>query len=59
VQRREVQLLGGFAAQADRRLHFGLGESAEREVEVTVEWYGGPAKTLRLAVDRLHRLTGP
>jgi len=59
VQRREVQLLGGFAAQADRRLHFGLAETTEREVEVTVEWYGGPTKTHRLGIDRLHRLEGP
>ena len=58
-QRREVQLMGGFAAQAGRRLTFGLGASLAREVEVRVEWPRGPVTTHRLTVDRLHHLAAP
>jgi hypothetical protein len=56
AQRREVQLMGGFAAQAERRLVFGLGDTGERQVEVTVQWPRGQRQTVRLDVDTLHVL---
>lgn len=56
TQRKELQLLAGFSAQADRRLVFGLGAGDEREVEVTVQWHRGPTETFRLAVNQHHRL---
>jgi hypothetical protein len=59
TQRREVQLMGGFGAQAGRRLTFGLGDSTGPEVDVVVRWPQGRSTTHRLAVDRLHRLAAP
>ncbi len=59
AQRKELQLMGGFAAQADPRLLFGLGDEPASEVEVKIEWFNGPTETKRLAVDRYHVLTRP
>jgi hypothetical protein len=59
AQRREVQLMGGFSAQAGRRLTFGLGQAALEAVDVTVRWPGGATSSHRLGVDRLHRLAAP
>lgn len=56
VQRREAQLMGGFSAQADPRLHFGLGTSSATQVEVEVAWHHGPSERLSLGIDRHHRL---
>jgi hypothetical protein len=56
-QRREVQLMGGFSAQAGRRLTFGLGATSADVVEVTVQWPTGPSSKHVLAVDMLHRLS--
>ncbi len=55
VQRKELQLMGGFAAQASPRLTFGLGGDALGEVEVSVT-LGEKRWTRTLAVDRLHRI---
>jgi enediyne biosynthesis protein E4 len=57
VQRKEVQVMGGFAGQADPSLLFGLGEQTPPEVEVTVQWHRGETRSFTLAVDRRHTLT--
>jgi hypothetical protein len=49
----EVTLLGGFSAQRDPRLHFGLGKYAGK-VEVEVEWYGGAKQVLSVEPDRYY-----
>ena len=49
----EVTLLGGFSAQRDPRLHFGLGKHAGK-VEVEIEWYGGAKQTLSVEPDRYY-----
>jgi hypothetical protein len=54
-QVREVSLMGGFSAQADPRLLFGLGDHAG-PVEATIHWLGAPAETRRLEVDRYHEI---
>jgi hypothetical protein len=54
----EAASMGGFSAQADARLHFGLG-AREGPVPVTVHWYGGETQTLTLDVDRHHVLHQP
>lgn len=45
-QLQEVQVMNGFTAQGDQRLHFGLG-AHQGPVEVTVRWYGGKTETYR------------
>ena len=57
VQRKEVQLMGGFAGQADASVVFGLGEGPSSTVEVTVAWHRGETRTFTLAADRRHTLT--
>jgi hypothetical protein len=57
-QVREVGLLGGFSAQGDPRLHFGLGSYAG-PVRVEISWYGGGTQTLVLAADRYHDVRQP
>jgi hypothetical protein len=56
-QTKEVQLMAGFAAAADPRLLFGLGDDAPSEVEVTISWHRGPTETRKLAIDRYHVIT--
>ncbi len=57
VQTKERQVMGGFSAQADPRLLFGLSDDAPAEVEVRIEWHHGPVETRRLAIDRYHALS--
>jgi hypothetical protein len=55
-QLREIQIANAFAAQGDRRAHFGLGDFAG-PVDVQISWCGGPAQVYRgLATDRYHRI---
>ncbi|HWP57527.1 MAG TPA: FG-GAP-like repeat-containing protein [Candidatus Acidoferrales bacterium] len=55
-QLREVQIANAFAAQGDRRAHFGLGEFAG-PVDAEISWCGAPPEIYRgLAVDRYHAL---
>ncbi len=58
-QRQEVSGGSGFCAQNQRRLHFGLGETAAIE-KVEVRWPSGRVQTLDgLEADRLHILKEP
>lgn len=53
-QLREIQIANAFAAQGDRRAHFGLG-SFSGPLDAAISWCGGPAQIYRgLAVDRYH-----
>jgi len=58
-QRRVIDGGMGFAAQNDRRLHFGLG--AKMNVDrVTIRWPSGLVQTLgRFDADRMHTITEP
>ena len=56
-QLREVQIANAFAAQGDRRAHFGLGAFAGA-VDVEITWCGAPPQIYRgLAVDRYHSIS--
>jgi hypothetical protein len=46
----EVTVLGGFSAQRDPRVHFGLGKY-HGKVQVTIEWYGGKSQALTVEPD--------
>jgi hypothetical protein len=49
----------GFAAQNERRLHFGLGSRAGAD-RVTIHWPSGATQTLgHLDGDRVHVITEP
>jgi hypothetical protein len=49
----------GFASQNDRRVHFGLGETAQVD-SVVIRWPSGTVQTLQHpAADRLHVITEP
>ncbi len=55
-QVQEVSGGSGFSAQNQRRLHFGLGSTAE-VAKVTIRWPSGRTETIeRPAADRLHRV---
>jgi hypothetical protein len=56
---REVHAANGFAAQGDRRVHFGLGaRSAPAQLEI--RWCGAAeAQRLTLAAGRYHRVVQP
>ena len=55
-QVQEVSGGSGFSAQNQRRLHFGLGSTAEVG-KVTIRWPSGRTETIeRPAADRLHRV---
>ena len=58
-QLRVVDGGSGFASQNDRRLHFGLGQSARVDSAV-IRWPSGTVQTLaRPAADQLHVVTEP
>jgi hypothetical protein len=57
-QLREVGVMGGFSAQADPRLHFGLGAYAG-PVQAVIQWYGGQEQTLTLEPNRYHEVRQP
>jgi hypothetical protein len=59
VQRREVQVMGGFSAQQSARLIAGLGASGAPSVEVAITWPSGVTERHHLEVDRVHRLQAP
>lgn len=55
-QVREVSAANGFAAQGDRRLHFGLG-ARQGLVQLEIRWCGtAEAQVLRLEPGRYHRV---
>lgn len=55
-QVREVSAANGFAAQGDRRMHFGLG-GRQGPVELEIRWCGAAeAQALRLEPGRYHRV---
>jgi hypothetical protein len=55
-QMREVAAANGFAAQGDRRLHFGLG-GRDGPVQIEIRWCGAAeAQRLTLAAERYHRV---
>jgi enediyne biosynthesis protein E4 len=55
-QVQEVSGGSGFSAQNQRRLHYGLGSTAEVG-KVTIRWPSGRTETIeRPAADRLHRV---
>lgn len=54
-QMQEVGVMGGFSAQADPRLHFGLG-AYSGPVEAVIQWYGGDEQRLSLEPNRYHEV---
>jgi len=58
-QRQEVSGGSGFAAQNQRRLHFGLGKDPQLEKAV-IRWPSGTVQTLdHPAVDQIHNVKEP
>jgi hypothetical protein len=58
-QVQEVTAASGFAAQNQRRLHFGLGSSMVVD-RVIIRWPSGQQQTIeRPQIDLLHRVTEP
>jgi len=56
-QVQEVSGASGFAAQNQRRLHYGLGPAAAVD-QVVIRWPSGRTRTIDApAVDRLHHIT--
>ncbi len=56
-QHREVYANNGLAAQSDRRVLFGLGQSDAKTVEVRVQWCGdAQAQVLSLKTGQYHRI---
>jgi hypothetical protein len=59
LQLQEVSGGSGFAAQNQRRLHFGLGQS-ERAEKAIIRWPSGKIQRIdQPAVRRLHKLKEP
>jgi len=55
-QMREIHNVNGFAAQGDRRAHFGLGEFPG-QVDVAISWCGEPAVSYgSFPIDRYHTI---
>lgn len=58
-QLQELVAASGYAAQNERRLHFGLGRS-DRVQRVTISWPSGWEQTIEgLEVDQIHRVREP
>jgi hypothetical protein len=58
-QAQEVSGGSGFAAENDRRLHFGLGKNPQVEKAI-IRWPSGSTQTLRdLTPDKLYKVTEP
>jgi hypothetical protein len=58
-QLQEVSGGSGFAAQNQRRLHFGLGRS-ERAEKAVIRWPSGKIQTIdQPAIRQLHKLKEP
>lgn len=58
-QIQEVSGGSGFAAQNDRRLHFGLGRDPKIQ-KILIRWPSGTRQTLsNLAVDKLYKIKEP
>lgn len=58
-QLQELVAASGYSAQNQRRLHFGLGESAAVE-KVTIRWPSGKDQIIeKPAVDQVHRIQEP
>ena len=58
-QLQELVAASGYAAQNQRRLHFGLGEHAEVD-RVTIRWPSGREHSIDSpAVDQIHRVQEP
>jgi enediyne biosynthesis protein E4 len=58
-QVQEVSGGSGFAAQNDRRLHFGLGKDPKIDKAV-IRWPSGKVQTLdRPAAQQLHKIKEP
>jgi enediyne biosynthesis protein E4 len=58
-QVQEVSGGSGFAAQNDRRLHFGLGKSPQIQKAV-IHWPSGKVQTIDIpAADQLHKIKEP
>jgi hypothetical protein len=55
---REVQVLDGFAAQNDRRLHFGLGDTP-KSVSAIITGCGDPRRLDGLKIDRYQAVRLP
>jgi hypothetical protein len=56
-QMREVQIVNAFAAQGDKRVHFGLGDFVG-QADVSVSWCGAPLQSYGFyASDRYHAIT--
>ncbi|MGH7774865.1 MAG: FG-GAP-like repeat-containing protein [Candidatus Binatia bacterium] len=58
-QMREIHIVNGFAAQGDRRAHFGLEKHADK-VDVTISWCGAPPVSAgSFSIDRYHTIRQP
>lgn len=58
-QLQEVASASGYAAENQRRLHFGLGESSEIE-RVEIRWPSGEKQTIEnLQVNQIHKIREP
>ena len=59
IQLQEVVAASGYAAQNQRRLHFGLGDS-DRVERVTIRWPSGQQQAIENpAVDQTHKIQEP
>jgi hypothetical protein len=59
VQAQEVLAASGFAAQNQRRLHYGLGGATTVD-RMVIRWPSGKRQTIeRPQIDTLHRITEP
>jgi hypothetical protein len=59
TQVQEVSGGSGFAAQNDRRLHFGLGKNPQVDKAV-IHWPSGKVQTINSpATDQLHKIKEP
>ena len=58
-QLQSLSAASGYAAQNQRRLHFGLGEQADVE-RVFIRWPSGQEQTIEQpAADRIHQIREP